>query len=523
MNDYQTRLGLDFPPSKYQAGIFDHIVHGRGHGVVKAVAGSGKTTTIVAAANLISGDGLFVAFNRSIANMLGSRLEGTRMSSSTYHSHGFGAVMQACRRRPTVDNAKYRHMVYRARDAAERGSLCGRKLSGKEMDAIQEDGFPVRVATKLCDLARLSLLDMNSDSFEDDLLDLADHHNLDYTAGLESVIATTVRQCLLRGADNLDVIDCTDMIWMPVMSAKNGFDDMRPRQYGWIFVDEAQDTSACARALILMSVRPGGRTLWVGDDRQAIYGFAGADAESFQAIIDETKATVLPLSVCYRCPTAVLDVARTWCPQIEAREGAPAGVVRTVKREEYLAVAKEGDLVLCRRNAPLLELCFELIGAGVPAVVRGRDIAAGLARVVDKAAKKARSFSRFSAGLDAWEAAEVKSATKRIKDEDKRAEKVDRIGDQAKAVRVIWSRSGAISAAQLKDAIMEMFSDERGSVTLSSVHKAKGLEARRVGILDPDRLQSSRARRDWQIVQEQNIAYVAYTRAMEEIMEIPGE
>jgi superfamily I DNA/RNA helicase len=54
--------------------------------------------------------------------------------------------------------------------------------------------------------------------------------------------------------------------------------------------------------------------------------------------------------------------------------------------------------------------------------------------------------------------------------------------------------------------------------TLSTIHKAKGAEAPRVVVLDPRRMPSKAARVDWEIQQERNLAYVAYTRAREELL-----
>jgi superfamily I DNA/RNA helicase len=50
-------------------------------------------------------------------------------------------------------------------------------------------------------------------------------------------------------------------------------------------------------------------------------------------------------------------------------------------------------------------------------------------------------------------------------------------------------------------------------VTFSSVHRAKGLEADNVFIIKPSSMPSPRAKKQWEQVQEQNIRYVAFTRA----------
>src|SRR5262249_17324087 len=80
-----------FAPSIYQQNIFDWIDNGKGNAVVQAVAGSGKTTTLLqAAARLKTTNAVFVAFNRIIADELGVRLKalGSGMGATTIHSLG---------------------------------------------------------------------------------------------------------------------------------------------------------------------------------------------------------------------------------------------------------------------------------------------------------------------------------------------------------------------------------------------------------------------------------------------------
>src|SRR5260221_594581 len=64
-----------FAPSSYQQAIFDWIANGRGSLIVKAVAGSGKTTSMVMGLRFIP------------------QLRGARdVSARTFHSVGFSAV-----------------------------------------------------------------------------------------------------------------------------------------------------------------------------------------------------------------------------------------------------------------------------------------------------------------------------------------------------------------------------------------------------------------------------------------------
>jgi hypothetical protein len=226
--------------------------------------------------------------------------------------------------------------------------------------------------------------------------------------------------------------------------------------------------------------------MWIGDRFQSINGFAGADSDSFDAIIRETNAKVLPLSVCYRCPTSHLARAREWRSDIEARPGAPVGTIRRMERVDYVDEAAAGDLVICRRTAPLIGLCFELIAAGIGASVRGRaDMSKGLIKIIKRASKRtSRTLwqDEFLDGLAAQHDAEAEKLRARARDEQAAADALDALADRIECVRIIFRSTGAASAAELIASVERTFADKAAAVTL----------------------------------------YVAYTRAKAEIIEIPA-
>ena len=191
---------------------------------------------------------------------------------------------------------------------------------------------------------------------------------------------------------------------------------------------------------------------------------------------------------------------------------------------DYTGETEQGDLVICRRNAPLLSLCYELISDGVKAIVRGRDIGAGLAKIVKTVSKgiKGEWIDAFADRLDIYGTQQREQIKARYRDEDAAATAIEGIDDKLQCVRIVLARSKARSSVELCNAIDSLFSDKIGAVTLSSVHRAKGLEADRVVILEHDRLMSTRARQQWQIEQEEHLAYVAYTRAKHDLVLIPA-
>jgi superfamily I DNA/RNA helicase len=74
-------------------------------------------------------------------------------------------------------------------------------------------------------------------------------------------------------------------------------------------IDEAQDTSRAALELILKACREETQIFVVGDPRQSIYLFAGAVSESLSLIQQRLQAEILPLQVCYRCGSKMVELA----------------------------------------------------------------------------------------------------------------------------------------------------------------------------------------------------------------------
>jgi superfamily I DNA/RNA helicase len=70
--------------------------------------------------------------------------------------------------------------------------------------------------------------------------------------------------------------------------------------------------------------------------------------------------------------------------------------------------------------------------------------------------------------------------------------------------------------------ITELFEDKNGVLTLCTAHKSKGREWPNVAILEPE-LMPGRARKEWQADQENNLIYVAITRAQERLIWIQTE
>lgn len=244
---------------------------------------------------------------------------------------------------------------------------------------------------------------------------------------------------------------------------------------------------------------------------QAIMGFAGADSHSYQAIRERTGARELPLSICYRCPTSVLAHARQIVPHIQPRPNAPVGVVRRVT-EQTLLSAREGDLIMARRNAPLVKHCLRLIRRGVQARVRGRDIGKELADTVIDIGRSCYNYFSLPDFVEKYREQHRKTLDALHAAEDQ----FEMLNDKCDAILECFEGFTECRSAQdLGRKIESIFTDIKAAVWLSSIHRAKGLEANTTWLLGFDALGKPRENSTpEQAVQEMNLKYVGITRSL---------
>lgn len=495
--------------SDYQLDIFDAVEHGDDNIAINAVAGSGKTTTIVAACKRLNAserDVIFLAFNKLIVEELKGKLKNYAYVS-TLHSFGF-SILKRLYNQPKygmyikVDDWKYQKYV---KDNAFSLS----NIITPDTDAAKVFGFACNV-DKLYTLARINLIEYNENDLSQ-LRNLCDEHNL-LTLFDEVEVCNELLKTAYRMPRDL-TIDFTDMIVLPLFHK-----DMIPT-YKYVFIDECQDLSRAQRELMLCAAK-NGRFIAVGDRNQAINGFAGADCSSFDKIADQPNTIELPLSVNYRCGTNMVRLAQEIVPHIQAHKGAIKGEVFHVKQLSR-DLFKENDMVLCRTSAPLVGLCMKLIESGITAVVKGKDIAQDLKNLIANA--NTRDIKALLAYLEEEKQKCINIIKEQRKCDDamaKNATKYLNLEDRCKCIENICMYS-IKDTTQLKTYINKIFSDENieNAVMLSTAHKSKGLEANRVMILLPNKLPLKYPHQQrWQEVQEMNLKYVAVTRARKELI-----
>jgi superfamily I DNA/RNA helicase len=448
------------------------------HVIVDAVAGSGKTTV---ALSWLKGapDSVYVAFSKGVQQEMEKRSGGV-VASRTYHSIGFKAVRNAFGSL-TLDNDRSWGLI----DAAVPKHPLAAELRRLLGLAKQYGG-------------------------DTDPASIIDTHGLDFGSATGENEAIALLPGLLDAAATVNgAIDYDDMCWLPYRL------NLPIQSHDFAVIDEAQDTNIVQQYI---GVKSGGRILAIGDRRQAIFGFRGADTQSMtrlEAALDR-PADHLPLSTCWRCPESHLALARRVVPQITAAPGAPDGIVTWAKENEIAQRAQPGDLVLSRVNAPLISIAYDLIAAGRRAFVRGKDVAEGLLKFIGKCGgQTVRDLLANAMRLTAEEVTRLN-----LLPNGRGKQRIARAWDRYECLEA--AARDCSTAADVKAKIVAIFAEGEGKIRLGTIHSLKGMEAPRVFILRPDLLPHPLAVKPWEKEQEDNLYYVAVTRA-KWTPEFPGE
>ena len=491
--------GLQFKPSPYQEKIFDNILHGTSNMVVNAVAGSGKSTTIVNALKLIPEDKnvLFIAFNKDIVETLKNKIgEKPNVHITTYHSLGYSILIEKLRFKPELEEYKYQSYI---RNHCE--VLCENEAV---LRVFSQRVMYTRNLEKLVDYARYNLCQS-----EKEIEQIAHKYNIPI---IDNECLATV-EILKWGKENLQTIDYTDMVWIPY---ELDYKTLK-HKYNWIFVDEAQDSSPVQQELFKKCFKRGARFCAVGDSSQCINAWAGADVEAFNKFLKMPNTKKFELPISYRCPVTVINAAKRFVPNIEAKDGAEFG---EIKFDVDPYNPKPGDMVLCRNTYPLIKLYTEYLRINKKSFIRGKDIGEDLIRTIKTYMGNETQLNKSLIDKGLFRSL-YQEMFKRI---DLMVSKTNMSEEEAFLSAPVMEFFDTISSLEtlsdnlktvneLIDKIKIIFNDVGEGVCLSTIHKAKGLEADNVFILAKSLMPSIYARQEWEVISEENLEYVAITRA----------
>jgi DNA helicase-2/ATP-dependent DNA helicase PcrA len=487
---------MSFKPTDEQERIFLFIKKRPENVLINAFAGCGKTSTIVEAVKLLPKEKsiTFLAFNKHIQEELKTKLPEHVRCYTTY-GLGTGAIKRKYGDKIQFDEFKADKIVLKK---SKSWDLHDEFKSQEKID------FYLNSIKKLANLCRLTL------TVKPDYIPyVADRYEITNLRKPQDI--KRVLKVLDEMSTNRETFDFTDMVYLPAID--NGI-WMFPQDY--VFVDEIQDVNRCQIRMIEKCLKKDkktgkitGRLITVGDFFQGIYGFNAADEKSFEWFEKFPNTKVLPLSVSFRCAKNIIIEAQKLVPDIKALPNAPDGIVR---EGHVLEEAESGDFVLCRTTMPLVKLFFEFLVQHKKAIVKGSDIGVHLIELIGKITSLSELKSYWEQELQNF-AVDLKS--KGVLNPEEHSGYVA-LAD--KVLTLVFLAKLSNNIEDLKQKILTIFTDEIKGICLSTVHKAKGLEANRVFIVRPDLLPMKTIKKGWQEIQEKNLQYVSITRAKTELI-----
>jgi len=504
----------------------------------------------------------YSAFNRSIveefqedwgwlAEILSG--EGITLNFSTVNGLGHRAVMGSF------------NYLRLDRDNVQKviASVTGRDL----WDLRRNSTVFLKAVTSLVDLCKLTLTGwteedgFNVEAVTPDVLgQLVRHYGVELDIRRKRVfdlVPRVLERCL--SPDYQGAFDFNDQNWLPVVL------NLPVPKVDLLLIDEGQDLPRCKQEFSRLLGR---RIVLVGDVNQAIYGFAGADVDSIPRMKlllspdPNTPIESLRLTETRRCSHAVVKVANKILRTIAAHHGTPyvpftahkdnlKGSENFSTVEKYPTLVQDGDMVLCRVNAPLVSQALRFLQDGRRAIIRGRDFGKNLINFIQKKLK-APTVEKLIDRVEEWHGDEVSrelrkkppSETRLVTLDDRRA-CVIAFTEGAKTVEDVVENINLIFSGKVCPKCQNHFSEEldrcpkkscktelgpggkpRGpklltpkGILFSSIHKAKGLESERVFIILKDApLPHPMAKSHWSKGQEYHLKYVAVTRAIESLI-----
>lgn len=461
-----------YKPTEEQDSILTAATSTSTNMMISALAGTGKTSTLEMIDNAVKVQPhLYLCFNKAIANEAEKRMRSTT-TVRTFNSLGHRIWASYLGKNLTLNTKKVYELfrgildespksthnaIWGCYDAVTSGVNLARALGY----VPSSHAYGAKALIKQTQFH--SYLDETPDDLTSDLID-------------------AILTCSIARA-TAGEIDFNDQVYMPAL-----FGGTYPR-FPLVLIDEYQDLSPINHAMVAKLCKSS-RQIGVGDDAQSIYAFRGAKAGSMASAVVEYSMSQLGLSVSFRCPSAIVRNVHWRVPNFKSfKDGGCVETPSLFNADDF----SDGATIICRNNAPLIRIAFQLLSAGHSVSVVGTDIGPKLVKTMTKLGSVDMSQAQTLSKIDDW--LEAKLAK-----ESKTAE------DYAECMRV-FARHGSTLGTAI--AYAEHLFKQEGTIRLLTGHKSKGLEFEHVYHLDKHILRDKG--------QDRNIHYVIDTRSKDRL------
>ena len=540
---------MDFKPSTYQQDILDFFLNNpQSNMLVNALAGSGKSTTACMLSEHSKTSDLYIAFNASVVEEFKKKIKNPKTKVMTMHSLAYSIMLYNVEQESKDSGEKPKGFgSQRSKRTVSLDNFKPHKILDEEITKRygRYIEFAKRVFLKdnyvnLYNLCRLTLTDMSSNK---DVSRLIDDHVLflyygdeGYSAPDISEITSTLKILDTKSRQQFEtqgVIDFTDMLWITFNKLK--YDNWKVPYwalYTNIYCDEVQDFSNIQLNFLKFIKRTKGRYVFIGDFHQAIYNFAGANAQAFNQIPKMfAPVETFDLPICYRCAKSHLSrVNREYGIPILPCDNAPMGFVKTIDKNKISEYAKAGDMVISRKNKWIAEVVLDLARNGTPIFIEDKEMVGAIKRQIlsskctsvgtlEKFLQKVISnYNKKLFEIVSKNACEGGHEEEHLEAVAEANSKIDNTSFLLEILEgYLENHASSDSVSKFSNFIDKLLNTtpSPNCVRLCSIHKAKGLEATNVFVLNEAKINYDFRNSKEQNIQEKNLSYIATTRAKE--------
>lgn len=496
--------------------------------VCSAVAGSGKTTTIEGSIRRFQERmrvGLYVlAFNKDIAQHIQSRLP--EVICKTFHS--FAMVIMA-KSNERFQLSKERNDTLLEKSIGTISNVYLRPCVAKLVSLMYNKGWGLNGST------HFNLEDTES-LYRDSSIEPPERGTREQVA----FYAYSIFKNIVDIGEEKFSFD--HLLWYATKLLSEG--KVKFDQASIIFVDEYQDLNMLQlKMLYYIQKSSKCRLVFLGDPNQAIYGFRGAGTTTYTDILTLFDVEhSLSLTYNFRCGTKIISMAQEYVPEITSPEGwydgrilrdseVPFDVIENAMKNE------QSVFIISPTNAPLVTMVEQFMLDNVPFKITNVDFFKQVMKLIRQIATKIDGSDRISLIKEfrARAALRLKEITKAYagnrnmikaqRDLINSAINMFDIGVR-KYVKEVTMHEMDILPSKI-EAMLFKDAENPQAITLSTIHKAKGLEADIVILYDWLRIIEPPASLvlEWELAQHRNSIYVALTRAKSTlvIVELAGD
>jgi len=427
--------------------------------IVNAVAGSGKTATLMHLATKYK-KGIYLAFNKAIVKDVIPKLP-LGWTCKTFNAFGLGMVKQHYPY-AKVDFLKYSRNNYSHPNAN------------------------VLVSKHMC---------MNGNISETSWKTTCDRFKISHSYIKEA------QELLARGQEDTNVISGDDMLQYPI---ENGW---KSNKYEIVLIDECQDLNP--QQIEFLTCIPTERIVFVGDINQAIYGFRGSDPYAMDKIRDHYNPTDYELTETFRCPQEILTTVKHIVPNIFSKKTNGQVIIEgNMSNIEY----PDECFIISRTNSNLVRLAYKFIQENKHFSIGGTFITQ-LKKDLNKVFNGCTSLTEMQENVVTQYEREIT----RAKGNKWSITSIENKYDSLLAIIKIATNPEDIHVF-VKN--LAMHSDSASCRKLMTIHAAKGLETPTVFFINSDSCAyfKEKAGTEWEKQQEDNLYYVACTRALKTLV-----